>query len=508
MAKTAPAGTLAVYLTANADGLERGLKRGVNALKGFAGLALAAFGVNSLKNFAAESLNLFGIQEQNEQRLAGVLKATNHAAGLSAKQLKEHASELQGLTTTGDESILKLQTTLLAFTGVAGDEFKRATALALDMTEVLGTGATENIKKLGKSLEDPLSALTGLKEAGVTFSEQQQTQIKSLVAANKRREAQLIILAELEKHYGGAAAAAADTMLGRQTQMANAWGDLKEGIGNVLAESLNLKGIYETLAAKFSEWAGWLNDNAAAIGFSFQSVFIDIQAGFQLVWASAKGVFDFIWNAVKHTVNVVLVWPFQYLWNGLKAINAGLWDIANLITGLAEQAWNAILGRNYDFKKVFANFGAELGKVIDETKPVVGLEFNYDQWGNFVKEYDEIDRNRRRKQQELENNLLNRADRRNSENNARGNGNNKNSGGQSASVSAVLDTPSASKLVSTALQGSLEAYRARVNQGKNIPDQQLKVQQQQLSEQKKTNQLLENNKTGGTTLEVAAIGGV
>lgn len=501
MAKTAPAGTLAVYLTANADGLERGLKRGAKALKSFAGVALAAFGVNSLKNFAMESLNLFGIQEQNEQRLSRVLKATNHAAGLSAKQLKEHASELQGLTTVGDESILKLQTTLLAFTGVAGDEFKRATALALDMSEVLGTGATENVKKLGKSLQDPLSALTGLKEAGVTFSEQQQAQIKSLVAADKRREAQLIILAELEKRYSGAAAAAADTVLGRQTQMANAWGDLKEGIGNVLAESLNLKGIYETLAAKFSEWAGWLNDNAAIIGFSFRSVFIDIQAGFQLVWAGAKGVFDFIWNAIKHTVNDFLVLPFQYLWNGLKAINAALWDIANLITGLAEQAWNAILGRNYDFKKVFADFGTELGKIIDETKPVIGLEFNYDQWGNFVKEYDEIDRNRRRKQQELERNLLNRQIKKKADDNERGSG-------SDSGAKMTIDIPPVAKLVTTALQGSLEAYRARVNQSKNIPDQQLKVQQQQLSEQKKTNQLLENNKTGGTTLEVAAIGGV
>lgn len=76
---------------------------------------------------------------------------------------------------------------------------------------------------------------------------------------------------------------------------------------------------------------------------------------------------------------------------------------------------------------------------------------------------------------------------------------------QTPTTVAVAEQRSA---ITAALQGSLEAYRARVNQGNNIPDQQLKVQQQQLSEQKKTNQLLENNKTTGTTLEVAAIGGV
>lgn len=500
MAKTAPAGTLTVHLTANADGLERGLKRGAKALKSFAGVALAAFGVNSLKNFAMESLNLFGIQEQNEQRLSRVLKATNHAAGLSAKQLKEHASELQGLTTVGDESILKLQTTLLAFTGVASDEFKRATALALDMSEVLGTGATENVKKLGKSLQDPLSALTGLKKAGVTFSEQQQAQIKSLVAADKRREAQLIILAELEKRYSGAAAAAADTVLGRQTQMANAWGDLKEGIGNVLAESLNLKGIYETLAAKFSEWAGWLNDNAAIIGFSFQSVFIDIQAGFQLVWASIKEVFSFIWEAIKYTAADALEHPFQTLWNGLKAVGAAVLDVADLVIGLAKEAWNAILGRDYDFGKVFANFGTEFSKVIDQTKPVVGVDFDYDLWGKLTGTFDEIDRDRRRKQQELEKNLLNRQTKKKADDNERGTGGNQ--------QKTTIDIPPVAKLVTTAVQGSLEAYRARVNQGKNIPEKQLQIQQQQLNAQKETNRILKGKETGGTTLEVAAIGGV
>ena len=500
MAKTAKAGTLAVHLTANANDLERTLKGGIQSLRGFALAAAAAFGVNSLKDFAKESLNLYGIQQQNENRLAGVLKSTGYAAGLTAKELKNHASELQGMTTVGDESILKLQTTLLAFTGVAGNEFKRATALALDMSEVLGTGATENIKKLGKSLDDPKSALTGLMEVGVFFSEQQKAQITQLADAGKKREAQLIILEELERHYGGAAAAAADTVLGRQTQMLNAWGDLKEGIGNVLAQSLALGDGYAGLTAKFSEWASWLNQNADAIGFSIQSVFIDIQAGFQTVWAAAKGVFDFIWNLVKHTTNVVLVWPFQFLLNGLKAINAGLWDITNLVIRLAKEAWKAITGQDYDFKGAFKNFGTEFGKILDENKPVVGLEFKYDQWGNFKKELDEIDRNRVQKQMQLERGLLERRTKQNTEDNERGNGKNV--------VSPAISVPPVAKLAAVALQGSLEAYQARMNQSKNIPEQQLKIQEQQLAAQQETNRLLKGgDSAAGIGLETAMIGG-
>ena len=314
MAKTATAGTLAVYLTAKSEQLERGLNKGAKALKGFAAMALAAFGVNSLKNFAEESLNLFGIQEQNEQRLAGVLKATNYAAGLGAKELKNYASELQGMTTVGDEEILKLQTPLLAFTGVAGEEFKRATALALDMTEVLGTGATENIKKLGKSLDDPKSALTGLMEVGVFFTDQQKAQITQLTAASKKREAQLIILAELERHYGGAAAAAADTVAGRQKQMANAWGDLKEEIGRVIAMLFSVKDVSGDLTTIFSDWASSIKKNGAEIVFSLKSVWIDISSGLKMLYALVSpivlGIRDMLTVAFQNMV-AVGTWVFD-----------------------------------------------------------------------------------------------------------------------------------------------------------------------------------------------------
>lgn len=95
-----------------------------------------------------ESINLYGIQEQNERKLERVLAATGNAVGFNAQQLKDYASELQGMTTTGDEEILKHQSLLLAFTGVVGDEFKRAMALALDMSEVIGNGVPENVKNL------------------------------------------------------------------------------------------------------------------------------------------------------------------------------------------------------------------------------------------------------------------------------------------------------------------------------------------------------------------------
>lgn len=62
--------------------------------------------------------------------------------------------------------------------------------------------------------------------------------------------------------------------------------------------------------------------------------------------------------------------------------------------------------------------------------------------------------------------------------------------------------------IAAALFGSIEAYQARMNQGKNIPEQQLKIQEQQLAAQQETNRLLKGgDSAAGIALETAMIGG-
>lgn len=62
--------------------------------------------------------------------------------------------------------------------------------------------------------------------------------------------------------------------------------------------------------------------------------------------------------------------------------------------------------------------------------------------------------------------------------------------------------------IAAALFGSLEAYQARMNQSKNIPEQQLKIQEQQLAAQQETNRLLKGgDSAAGIALETAMIGG-
>jgi hypothetical protein len=208
---------------------------------------LAALGALSLSN--ADT------QAKAEAKVQQAIKSTSSAAKLSFSQLKEYASELQSKTLFGDETILNNATAqLLTFTNIAGENFKRTEAVALDLATVLDGDLKSASLQLGKALNDPVKNLSALSRSGIQFSEEQKAVINHLAKTNRLAEAQGVILKELERQYGGQAQAAAKVGLGAAQQLKNAWGDFLEQIGAALMPMVNklaqaLTGVVNALQA-------------------------------------------------------------------------------------------------------------------------------------------------------------------------------------------------------------------------------------------------------------------
>ncbi len=237
-------------------------------------------------------------QEDAEKRLAITLKATQHAAGLTKRELLEQAAALQKVTRFGDESIIALQTMLLTFKSIKGDVFQRATEATLDMATGMAsvTGRTVDLSassiQLGKALNDPLVGMTALSRVGVKFTDAQKEMVKQFMATNQIAKAQDLILTELEGQFGGMARDV-DTASGALKQMFNALGDIMEAIGKPFLSS-----IKESARAVTK----WSKDNEEKIGLMSSKVvahigFIkdvltdlisfamnDLSAGWEVVW--------------------------------------------------------------------------------------------------------------------------------------------------------------------------------------------------------------------------------
>jgi hypothetical protein len=229
-----------------------GKKAGGDAAKGFGG----AF-TGGLKSVVAPAAALIGglgavnflkdsVGEAREAQKVGaltsqVIKTTGGVAKVTADQVGALATAISNKTGIDDEAIQSASNLLLTFTNVrnetgkGNDVFNQATQAATDMAAALGGDPRDNAIKLGKALNDPVKGITALSKAGVSFTAEQKNQIKTLVDSGKTLDAQKIILGELNKEFGGAAAAS--TTAGEKMKVA--FGNLKEQVGTALLPTID-----------------------------------------------------------------------------------------------------------------------------------------------------------------------------------------------------------------------------------------------------------------------------
>ena len=123
---------------------------------------LLAGAISVLGRGFVEVTALAAEQQRVEAQLAATLESTGHAAGLSAGQLTTMASELQNVSTFGDEAIIASQSLLLTFTKIGGDVFPRAQAAILDTATAMGTDLKAASLQVGKALNDPIAGVSAL----------------------------------------------------------------------------------------------------------------------------------------------------------------------------------------------------------------------------------------------------------------------------------------------------------------------------------------------------------
>lgn len=167
-------------------------------------------------------------QEAAMAQLEARLKSTGGVVGYTSAELEQFATELQGLTTFGDEAIISMEALLASFTNIRGEVFKDATKAILDMSVAMDQDLKTSALQVGKALNDPIAGINALSRAGVKFSKAQKEVIKNLVETGKTAEAQKILLQELQVEFGGSAVAARDTFGGALKGLQNAFGDLLE----------------------------------------------------------------------------------------------------------------------------------------------------------------------------------------------------------------------------------------------------------------------------------------
>jgi hypothetical protein len=172
---------------------------------------------------------------------AQIIKATGGAAQVTSEQVADLSQSLSEQIAVDDELIQSSANLILTFKNVANQGeglaaiFDRTVLAAQDLSAAGFGDAESAAKMLGKALNDPERGLTALSRAGVTFSQQQKEQIRTLIEGGDVLKAQQLILAEVESQVGGVAAATATGI----DQFNVYFDNLKEELGLAILPLIN-----------------------------------------------------------------------------------------------------------------------------------------------------------------------------------------------------------------------------------------------------------------------------
>lgn len=238
---TGPMDQAARHSQRRAKEIEKSMANAADAIKSVVGALAVGVSFTQIIRATADF--------QNEQaQLAAVLKSTGEAAGFSQGKLNEMAEALSRTSIISAGEINQAQTTLLAFTGIVGEEFPRALQAAVDMASRTGMSVVSASETIGRALDIPSKGLAALSKQGFRFTEEQKKLAEYLESTGRTAEAQAIILAALEESYGGAAQAARDTLGGALTALSNSFTDLLTGEDGVDDATRAINSLTDTLS--------------------------------------------------------------------------------------------------------------------------------------------------------------------------------------------------------------------------------------------------------------------
>ena len=193
------------------------------------GMGVAAVGAGLSIQVKAGIDSLVELERVNNLT-AAALESTGNAAGQSAEGIRARSEAMETMSGVDDKVIQNAQNLLLTFTNVRKDAFEPTLEAAMNLNAALG-GGDEGLQgtliQVAKAVQDPVRGMTALRRSGVSFTKEQEEQVKAMVAANDMMGAQGLILGELEKQFGGAAEAANQGVGASQKRFSDAIEDMQ-----------------------------------------------------------------------------------------------------------------------------------------------------------------------------------------------------------------------------------------------------------------------------------------
>lgn len=282
-------------------------------------------------------------------QVEAAIRSTSGAAGMTAKEIGNLSNEIKRMTGIDDDLVNSMSSVLLTFTKVGKETFPQATRAIVDMSTRMGIDMKSAAIQVGKALNDPIQGISALQRVGVSFTDSQKNMIKKLVETGESAKAQAMILQELQREFGGSAAAARDTLGGALTA-------LKQNIDDAIDSFNGANGLREAV-----EFANVVLEDFADVMKGAQEPTSEAQKQIQ---AFGKILSDSAYTA-RVWANTV-IYGVQLVWNGLSEFGKGAAKVAEIFKPFT----GAMLAMN-PMAAMTVNAFKNLGKAVGDNDAII-----------------------------------------------------------------------------------------------------------------------------------------
>lgn len=303
------------------------------ALKKIAVTAAGLFGLKKIFDFGQDALQSGMESEEAVTRLEAVLASTGNTAGYTSEQLQQMANDLMGLTNETDEAVMGVETMMLKFKNVRGDEFRRAMYASADLAKSLKMDLGSAAQVVGRSLQEPVMAMMMLRRQGIEFNAEEQKTITTMVQTNQTAEAQRLILDKLEAQYGKNAEKMRNTFGER---MKNVWmrlGDVMDSLGLALIKAFTpVLPLIEGAVGAFE----WLGGAAARLIELIAPGFEVVSAAIMKWYEDSQGYFESFYNTMKSFLEPIISWAIDAFAGYAAAVWTSYEAVYTALTGMVK----------------------------------------------------------------------------------------------------------------------------------------------------------------------------
>lgn len=295
--------------------------------------------VTGLSVLMSRSMQVSREAEQQMFRLDAQIQNLGKSSQVTGAELEYMAHAVAAATMTSAKEARQASGVLLEFGGIARNQFQGVLLAAQGMSAVFGGTLSQNARRLGRAIEDPVGGMTRLEQQGVILDESVKEHIKTLVTQGKQYEATSVLLENLTslqkagQQETKGLAGAYDTLSGNLDVL---FQELFMGSGAIQAATDNMHDLSQAV----SDFTN--SDMAKAIGAIFKAVLELGGSGLNYLIKNLDSV-AMIMVAMTASVIPKLLLVMGKMFASLMANSAAAWSTTKAMFGLAGASKSATI---------------------------------------------------------------------------------------------------------------------------------------------------------------------